>query len=194
MTSASAARTDEPLAGSEGGACDEAQLIRDAVAGDSGEFDQLVHRHHRRVFTILWPMTRHRLDAQDISEHTFIKAYTRHARFAQARPTLNGQPSIARNAAINHFRDTKKWEEMPFETAGSEPTPAHSLERKEETANLWTRARELLSRREFEVLWLRFAEEMSTRDTARVVGLTETHVKVLIFRARRALMKGAVTQ
>jgi RNA polymerase sigma-70 factor (ECF subfamily) len=31
---------------------------------------------------------------------------------------------------------------------------------------------------------------MSVEETARVAGLTQTHVKVIIFRARRRLMKG----
>jgi RNA polymerase sigma-70 factor (ECF subfamily) len=40
------------------------------------------------------------------------------------------------------------------------------------------------------VLWLRFAEELSVEETARVTGLTQTHVKVLVFRARQTLLKG----
>jgi RNA polymerase sigma-70 factor (ECF subfamily) len=64
------------------------------------------------------------------------------------------------------------------------------VEEKEQSDRLWTRAKELLSPREYEVLWLRFAEELSTRETAQVVGLTETHVKVLVFRARQVLLKG----
>jgi RNA polymerase sigma-70 factor (ECF subfamily) len=47
----------------------------------------------------------------------------------------------------------------------------------------------VLSQREFEVLWLRFAEELSTEETARVAGLTKVHVKVIVFRARRQLLK-----
>ena len=31
---------------------------------------------------------------------------------------------------------------------------------------------------------------ISVRETAQTVGLTETHVKVLVFRARAALLKG----
>jgi DNA-directed RNA polymerase specialized sigma24 family protein len=31
---------------------------------------------------------------------------------------------------------------------------------------------------------------MSVRETAQTTGLTETHVKVMVFRARAALLKG----
>jgi len=190
MTLASEPRVAGPLPGPNDAGCEEATLIRDAAAGDTRAFDEIVRVHHRRVFNFLHQMTRHRQDAEDLTQQTFIKAFHHLARFDQQRPLINWLLTIARNAALNHFRDVKKWEEMPFDPAGTEPTPARHAEQKEQAENLWTRARELLAPREFEVLWLRFAEELSTRETARIVGLTETHVKVLVFRARQALLKG----
>jgi RNA polymerase sigma-70 factor, ECF subfamily len=190
MTLAPAPRAAGPLPGPNDAGCDEAGLIRETVAGNARAFDGLVRAHHRRVFNFLCQMTRHQQDAEDLTQQTFIKAYYHLARFDQQRPLINWLLTIARNTALNHFRDVKKWDELPFDAAGSEPSPARHAEQKEQTANLWERARALLSQREFEVLWLRFAEEMSTRETARVVGLTETHVKVLVFRARQALLKG----
>jgi RNA polymerase sigma-70 factor (ECF subfamily) len=191
MTFAPESRADGPFPGPNDAGCDEAGLIREAAAGDTRAFGEIVHHHHARVFNFLRQMTRHHQDAQDLTQQTFIKAYHHLARFDQRRPLINWLLTIARNNALNHFRDVKKWDEMPLEVAGSEPTPAHQAEQKEHAENLWTRARALLSAREFEVLWLRFAEELSTRETAHVVGLTEVHVKVLVFRARQALLKGA---
>jgi RNA polymerase sigma-70 factor (ECF subfamily) len=66
------------------------------------------------------------------------------------------------------------------------------LEQTERTENLWARARRVLSAREFEILWLRFAEEMSVEETARITGLTKIHVKVLVHRARQRMLKGEV--
>jgi RNA polymerase sigma-70 factor (ECF subfamily) len=176
-----------------GAACDDPALIRAAAAGDQRALGELVHLHHRRVYNFLSQMTRHHHDAEDLTQQTFLKAFHHLARFDQRRPLINWLLTIARNTALNHFRDVKKWDEMPADAAGSEPTPARQAEQKEQTENLWARARELLSPREFEVLWLRFAEEMSTRETAQVVGLTETHVKVMVFRARQTLLKGVKT-
>ena len=190
MTLAPAPRVAGPLPGPNDAGYDEAGLIRETVAGNARAFDGLVRAHHRRVFNFLCQMTRHQQDAEDLTQQTFIKAYHHLARFAQQRPLINWLLTIARNTALNHFRDVKKWDELPFDAVGPEPSPARHAEQKEQTANLWERARALLSPREFEVLWLRFAEEMSTRETARVAGLTETHVKVLVFRARQALLKG----
>lgn len=191
MTFASEPRAAGPSTGPAEPCAAEAALIREAAAGDTRAFGELVHTHHRRVFNFLNQMTRQHQDAEDLTQQTFVKAFHHLARFDQQRPLINWLLTIARNSALNHFRDVKKWEEMPADAASYEPTPAHQAERKEQQENLWARARTLLSPHEFEVLWLRFAEELSTRETARVVGLTETHVKVLVFRARQALLKGA---
>mgnify|MGYP001556731497 FL=1 len=103
---------------------------------------------------------------------------------------INWLLTIARRTAINHFRDTKKWEVIPDAFASAEPSPARLLEQRDQSDSLWGRARRLLSQREFEIMWLRFGEELSTEETARVVGLTQIHVKVLIHRARQRLLKG----
>ncbi len=190
MTLAPEPRAAGPLAGPSDASCDEASLIREAAAGDTRAFGELVRSHHRRVFNFLSHLARHHHDAEDLTQQTFLKAFHHLARFDQQRPLINWLLTIARNTALNHFRDVKKWEEMPVDAASADPSPARQTEQKEQADNLWARARELLSPREFEVLWLRFAEEMSTRETAAVVGLTETHVKVVVFRARQALLKG----
>ena len=168
---------------------DEAGLVRETVAGDSGAFDQLVRVHHRRVFNFILQLTRQRQDAEDLTQQTFVKAFTYLARFDGRRPLINWLLTIARHNTLNHFRAAKRWEEVPESLAGTEPSPARVAENRDRRDALWARARALLSRREFEVLWLRFAEDLSVKETAKVVGLTQIHVKVLVFRARRALIK-----
>ena len=190
MTLASEPRDAAPSQEAPAAACDETTLIRAAVGGDQRAFGEIVRLHHGRVFNFLCQMTRHHHDAEDLTQQTFVKAYHHLARFDQQRPLINWLLTIARNSALNHFRDVKKWDELPADATGGEPSPARQAEQKERAENLWARARQVLSQREFEVLWLRFGEELSIRETAATTGLTETHVKVLVFRARAALMKG----
>jgi len=190
MTLSSAPRTAEPQPGPARADCDETALIRATVAGNTRAFEAIVHLHHRRVFNYLRQLTRHQQDAEDLTQQTFIKAFQHLARYDRQRPLVNWLLTIARNNALNHFRGARRWEEVPADATSHQPTPDRMVEEKEQTANLWDRARAVLSPREFEVLWLRFAEEFSTRETAQVVGLTEIHVKVIVFRARRALLKG----
>lgn len=168
----------------------EAELIRATIAGDMQAFGEIVHTHNSRVYNFLYQMTRNRHDAEDLAQQTFIRAYRNLGSFDPKRPLINWLLTIARNSALNHFRDTKKWSEIPIDAAAPGPSPAHAAESRDRTTNLWDHARAVLSPREFEVLWLRFAEDFSTEETARILGLTQTHIKVIVFRARKALGKG----
>ena len=169
---------------------DEREVVRQAAARDSRAFEKLVHLHHRRVLNFLLNMTRHREDAEDLTQQTFVKAFQHIDRVDPERPIINWLLTIARRTALNHFRSVKKWDYVPVELASTEPSPARQVEQQDRAASLWARARRVLSSREFEVLWLRFAEEMSTEEAARIMGLTQIHVKVLVHRARQHLLKG----
>jgi RNA polymerase sigma-70 factor (ECF subfamily) len=169
---------------------ENATLVRAAAGGDVRAFEKLVHLHHRRVLNFVFQMTRHMQDAEDLTQQTFVKAFQHIHRVDAARPIINWLLTIARRTALNHFRSARKWEFMPAELPSDEPSPARQLEHRERSDNLWARARRVLSRREFEVLWLRFGEDMSTEETARIAGLTKIHVKVLVHRARQHLLKG----
>jgi RNA polymerase sigma-70 factor, ECF subfamily len=169
---------------------EEAELLRAAAGGDLRAFEQLVHVHHRRVLNFVYQMTRQRQDAEDLTQQTFVKAFQHIHRIDCERPIINWLLTIARRTTLNHFRSVRKWEFVPAELASHEPSPARQLEQHDRAENVWAQARRILSQREFEVLWLRFAEELSTEETARVTGLTQIHVKVLVHRARQHLLKG----
>lgn len=185
-TDASAPPHSENSSNEAGPACDQ-------FGANPQAFEGIVRQHSRRVFGFLYQFTRHRQDAEDLTQLTFLKAFKNLHRFDSRRPVINWLLTIARRSALNHFRDAKSFGEVPEDVASSAPSPAHCAEEKERGENLWARARRVLSPREFEVLWLRFGEELSTAETARIAGLTETHVKVLVFRARQQLLKGEMS-
>lgn len=182
----------EDIPAPEQAAADEATLVRSALDANPRAFEEIVRRHSRRIYNFLHQFTRHHHDAEDLTQQTFLKAYQNLHRFDCERPLINWLFTIARRTALNHFRAAKKWEEVPDDTPSESPSPANQSENSDAAENLWAHARRILSQREFEVLWLRFAEELSIEETARIAGLTATHVKVLVYRARQQLMKGAM--
>lgn len=189
---ASAPRADEsvPTPAPAGPSPEDKAIVRAAIGGDARAFEQLVHAYHRRVFNFLQQMTRQREDTEDLTQQTFIKAYQHIERVDPERPIINWLLTIARRTALNHFRSARKWEFVPADLASSEPSPARQLEVQDRADNLWARARRILAQREFEALWLRFAEERSTEETAEIMGLTQIHVKVIVHRARQRMLKG----
>jgi RNA polymerase sigma-70 factor (ECF subfamily) len=162
---------------------------RAVAGGNPPAFDDIVREHSRRIFNFLYQLTGHRQDAEDLTQQTFIKAFHNLHRFDVTRPMINWLLTIARRTALNHFRAAKRWEEMPADLAATGPSPARDAENQDHADTVWARARRVLSQREFEVMWLRFGEELSTAETARIVGITRPHVKILVYRARQQLLK-----
>jgi len=167
----------------------DVRLIADCLQGEMHAFDEIVRLHTPRVFNYVLHMMRHRQDAEDVTQQTFIKAYTHLASFDPSRSFIAWLLTIARRTALNHFRSAKNFEQVAEETATPETTPDRQLEKRDQLDTMWEQARRVLSEREFDILWLRYAEDLSLEDTARIAGITQTHTKIIAFRARQRLMK-----
>ena len=168
----------------------DAELVRASLAGRAPASREIVQRHGRHLFNFLCQFVRHRQDAEDLTQDTFVKAFKNLHRFDPDRSLAAWLFTIARRTALNYFRDSPRWESIPDDLAGSQPSPAHQEEKRDLIENIWARARRRLSPRDYEVLWLRFGENLSIEETARITGLTRTNIKILVFRARRQLMEG----
>lgn len=167
----------------------EAELVRDYLAGSARAAQEIVGLHYRRIYNFIYQMTRQQQDAEDITQQTFVKAFKNLDRFDPRRPLANWLFTIARRTALNHFRGTRTWEEIPEQTASDQPTPAQATEEHDQVDRIWDTARRALPAREFQVLWLRFGENLSIEETARAAGLTQIHVRVMVHRARKRLME-----
>jgi RNA polymerase sigma-70 factor (ECF subfamily) len=172
----------------------DAELVQSSLDGDPAAARELVRRYHRPVFAFVSRMVGQAQDAEDITQDTFVKVFKNLDRVDTDRPLINWLFTIARRTAINHFRDRKDWTILPEETTAApeqgEPTgePRRATELREKVEGLWAMARRVLKPREFEVMWLRFAEEQSTEETARQAGLSLGQVKTLVYRARQRLI------
>ena len=74
---------------------------------------------------------------------------------------------------------------MTFNPAfeSSIPAPEEIVIRKQESQNIWELA-STLPAKEYEALWLRYAEDMPIKDIARVTKKSPITVRVLLYRAR----------
>jgi RNA polymerase sigma-70 factor, ECF subfamily len=164
------------------------ELARLSAQGSVAAFEQIILRFQSQVFNFLHVYTRHRQDAEDLTQETFCRAWRSLPRY---NPSLSFAPwlfSIARHAAASHFRSAKTFDELPPDDGVVEENPASLLATKDDADTLWRLAR-TLKPKYWEVLWFRYAEGFSVSETARAMRTNEIHVKVLLHRARAALAK-----
>lgn len=169
---------------------DEARLVRQAREGSASAFGGLVHLHHARVFAFLLGLTRHRQDAEDLTQDTFMRAWNKFGRFDPAYPLLPWLLTIARRQSIAALRKRQALPESP-DLPAAEPEPPMSA------LWLWEVAKRELTADAYSALWLHYREEFPLKEVARVLGKREGAVKVLLHRARNSLaerMRGVSLQ
>ena len=162
-------------------------LARQSQAGDLAPFEELVRRYENRIYSFVFHSCGNDADAREVTQGAFVRAFRAIGQYDPRRPFAAWLFTIARRKGIDCLRARipDGGQAAPEEFDADDP--AELLARREEAEALWRRARALLSECQFQALWLRYAEDMSIADVARILGKTQTHVKVLLFRARGAL-------
>lgn len=109
---------------------DEALVSAYVDNRDERAFAQLVDRHQERVFGFLLGMVRDRSVANDLFQETFIRVIAalqrERASYSQQGRFLGWVLRIARNAALDHLRARKRWQDV-------------SSSREDEDASFWDR-------------------------------------------------------
>ena len=148
----------------------------------------------RRVRPILADRLRrrgcHPDDIEDVCQETLLRAFRSLPGYDPERSFTAWVGTIADNVTVSRYRKrvpTPASHRMaePPDTA---PTPAEAAGDADRSASIWTTARRVLSDRQHLALRLHYAEGLDVRAVAARLGLTRTHVKVLLHRARKRLL------
>lgn len=163
---------------------DEA-LAERAAAGDRRAFGELVERYQDRVYRFALVRVRSRDDAADVAQETLCRAWRSIRRFDPSRRFSTWVLAIAHHEAIGVVRrraraarDAER--ERQVRAANERVEPA-------ELPDAWGVARRVLDDRAFELVWLRYAEDRTPAEIARVVGRSAVSVRVALHRARSRL-------
>jgi RNA polymerase sigma-70 factor (ECF subfamily) len=174
---------------------DDAELIRLCLEGDQSAFDALVSRHHRGVYNMVYRMLGNAEDALDLTQETFLRAYTRLNTFQLGRSFVAWIRRIAANLCIDHIRQRGKpmasLDEQAaagLEQADHRPdgSPAQRLEMAEDSRRVLEAVQKLPAKQRL-VLVMRHIEGMSLEEIAAALRWPLGTVKVTLFRGRRAV-------
>lgn len=169
--------------------CSDEELARKVQAGSLAAFEGLVSRYERRIYGFVVRFCRNGTDAAEITQDTFVRAFQAIAQFNPRHTFAAWLFTIARHKCIDHHRAAPPPAEEYMPDLAETGNPAEALASREERQNLWDLARHALPELQFQSLWLRYAEDMNVAQVATVLHKTQTHVKVLLFRARQTLAR-----
>jgi RNA polymerase sigma-70 factor (ECF subfamily) len=177
---------------------DESALVAVAKSGDISAFETLVSRYDRKIFRLTQNITQNREDAEDAMQEAFLKAFEHLGEFQGNSRFYTWLVRIAVNQALMKLRrrrsnqvsldeevDTGE-DMMPREVEDWGPSPEQRYEQTELSAILSGVIGELDP--PFRIVFqLRDIEELSTEETAEVLGLSVPAVKSRLLRARLKL-------
>ena len=181
---------------------DEAVLVARLRSGDSRAFEELVRTHMARLLRVARRFLDSEEDARDAVQDAFIAAFRSIGEFESTARLSTWLHRIVINAALMKLRTRRRKPEDDIETylprfledghqvESSVPWTESSAEtelERTETANLVRAAISRLPESYRVVLMMRDIEELSTEETAQMLGLTPNAVKIRLHRARQAL-------
>lgn len=163
-------------------------LAKLTQGGDLQAFDELSHRYWTRIQRLLMSMLDHAA-ANDATQESLLRAYHKIHLYDPQKSFAPWLFTIARRVALNERKRKRKRRE--------DSIMDHHLPSNEESVEnrslqpLWELATEVLNDSSYQAMRLHYAEELSIREIAIIMGKTETGIKVILFRARQKLQKKA---
>ncbi len=159
----------------------------------------LYQEHCSRVYRYMYRSVHHRQDAEDLTSQVFLKALSSVDETRPAKTLRRWLLEVTRTTLADYWRTRARLPTCSLEalvhTGWPGPMAAPTTSR--EAADQVARVLEALPTRYREVLTHRFLLDLSVRETALSMGITETNVKVLQLRALKraaALASGLSNQ
>jgi RNA polymerase sigma-70 factor, ECF subfamily len=185
---------------------DESALVARAKAGDAQAFTELVQQYERKIYRLAKHITQNDEDAEDVLQEAFLKAYEHLDNFQGNSKFYTWIVRIAVNEALMKLRKRKGDRTVPLdepvdtgeemvqrEIAVWDDNPEQRYSR-DEIQEILDKAIETLKPDFRTVFMLRDIEEMSTEETAEVLGISIPAVKSRLLRARLALREKLTRQ
>lgn len=177
----------------------EQQLIAAAKSGDRSAFGELCERHTRQIFRVAVRVMRNREDAEDAMQDSFLNAYVHLRTFDGRSKFVTWLTRIAINSALMKLRKKRSTPEIPIDQndAMTESRPYFEIPDKalnpeetlyqSETKKILGAAIARLRPRTRKVVELQIVHEMSLKEAARTLEISETAAKSRMFHARESL-------
>jgi RNA polymerase sigma-70 factor, ECF subfamily len=175
-------------------------LVAEARAGNAESFAALINQYDRHIYRLALNITGNQEDAEDVLQDSFLKAYTNLAQFQGNSRFYTWLVRIAVNEALMKLRkrrgtswvsldepvETEDRSVMPQEIADWADNPEESYARAE-LQDILNQTMQKLEPQFRTVFVLRDVENLSTEETAKMLGLSVPAVKSRLLRARLKL-------
>jgi RNA polymerase sigma-70 factor (ECF subfamily) len=175
----------------------ETLLIRSILAGHTADYTQLVKKYEAAVFRIVMGFVHQKEDAEDITQEVFIKAYQSLAGFAGQSSFSTWLYRIAIHTSLNALQKKKRrniWDRVTdlLQLPSAARNPEQLLQDKSEQEKIRVAIDTLPEKQRMAFILSKY-EELTQREVARIMEISDGAVEQLLIRARENLRKKLTT-
>ncbi len=179
-------------------AAQELEWLRLAQRGDRAAFARLVQAFQGPVYNLCYRMLGNAVEAEDATQETFLRVYTKLNTYSQDHKLSSWVLSIASHYCIDRLRrrrgETLSLDEEPVATI----LPAHEAGPEESALTAETREAVQAAVNRLDPAYrvpliLRYWHDLSYAEIADAMGLTVQAVKSRLHRARLQMIEAAAT-
>ena len=160
---------------------DDAELVKQSLAGDKDAFGVLVRRHQDVVFCLVYQRLRDRAEAEDACQEAFLRAYRNLPKLRSPTRFASWLYSIGINAAREHLRRRRPM--IPFADV-PEPEVSRPEEPAEERVDEVLEALGKLAPKYRIPLTLRYVRGLKYEEIAAVLHIAAVSVRSRVHRAK----------
>lgn len=191
----------DPTPSAQVSSAEDAQIIREVLAGNANAFAELERKYRRIVSFLIRKMIRNQEDVADLTQDAFVKAFAALPSYRFEFPFSSWLYKIASNRCIDYLRrrrfqmlsidqpiSLRDGTELTTDPADRGPHADEILLAKERAAML-QQALDTLPEKYRTVIFLRHEEDLDYIEIAEKLGRPLGTVKAHLFRARKLLYK-----
>ena len=177
------------------GRLSDLQLVHLAKSGDPGSFSELTRRHRALVSSMIFRIVRHSEDTEDLLQEAFLKAFRHLDGFDERAKFSTWLTKIAINSSLMLLRKRKCQPTSLIAELGAEDDvvwaeiPSRGMNPEEQAAEseVFAQLRSAVSKLPAPLriaMELRSERDLSVRDIARTMEISEAAAKSRLLRAR----------
>lgn len=166
----------------------ESEAITRCLQRDAQAFGWVVRQHKHMIHTVSLRVLRHREDAEESTQDTFVKAFQNFSAFQGGSKLSTWLYSIAYRTAVSKLRGRKN-REVVAEEHSRAAIGAVDLDRNEaaDRSRALDMALSALPEEDATVITLFYLHEQSIEEIVTITGLTAWNVKVKLHRSRKRM-------
>lgn len=171
---------------------DDQNLINAISNGDTVAYAQLVNRYKDLVYTLALRMLKHKEEAEEVAQDTFIKVFKSLDKFKGDAKFSTWIYRVAYNTCLDRIKKNKKHfndiaiDEITFNKLDTIDNALDNLI-KVEKHQLLKKCINKLPEESSAIITLFYFEELSLDEISKIINVEANTVKVKLFRARKKL-------